>query len=119
MTYIFDGSFMGLFTALFEAFERREFSVNIIAEQYYQPQFFGEERHISAESAKAQRVLKGLEKHTSSAQVGQVWRAFLSEDSRVQQAILMWQSKYFGVSVMFLKISVIQRSLLLVRRFKK
>lgn len=87
MTYIFDGSFMGLFTALFEAFERREFSVNIIAEQYYQPQFFGEERHISAESAKAQRVLKGLEKHTSSAQVGQVWRAFLSEDARVQQAI--------------------------------
>src|SRR5690606_39546807 len=56
-------------------------------EQYYQPQFFGEERYISTESAKAQRVLKGLEKHTSSAQVGQVWRAFLSEDTLVQQAI--------------------------------
>ena len=87
MVYVFDGSYAGLMTAVFEVFERKEFSATIVTQEYYQPRFFEEIRQIVTDHTKAKRVLKGLANYTSYAQVWQVWRAFLSEDIELYQAV--------------------------------
>src|SRR5690606_3617597 len=87
MVDVVDDRYAGLMSAVFEVFERKEFSATIVTQEYYQPRFFEEIRQIVTDHTKAKRVLKGLANYTSYAQVWQVWRAFLSEDIELYQAV--------------------------------
>lgn len=85
MYYIFDGSYYGWLTCVFEAFERKEFVVKPTTSAYYVPDFFAGDRQIITDSEKAVRVLKGLEKRVGKNVVMDFYRAFLFENPEVWQ----------------------------------
>lgn len=79
MNYIFDGSYGGFLTAIFESFERKHFNVNIIQESHYQPTMFDEGIHITYDIEKNNRVKKGIFDKGGAAVAKDCFRCFLSE----------------------------------------
>ena len=79
-TYIFDGSFQGLLTALFEFYDRREKAVDLVWDKYYQPVMMGDTLEINTDEQKAKRVWGGLEKKLSSQWRSAFYTVYLSED---------------------------------------
>ncbi len=86
MYYIFDGTYYGWLTCVFEAFERREFDARLISKDKYMPDMFALDRNITTSSDKAMRVSKGLAKHLDKKSSMDFYRAFLFEDETVWQA---------------------------------
>ncbi len=84
-TLIYDGSFSGFFTAVFEVFEYRYTAAEIIAQSNFSPAFFTETHEVITAGEKADRVLKYLEKQLGKKGVSQLVAVFLSDlDSREQ-----------------------------------
>ena len=86
MEYVFDGSFAGYLTAVFYAFEHKDFPITLIAQADYQPNLMSSPLHILTDDAKAQRVMKGLEAKIGKQKSVDFYRNFLSEDPRAWQA---------------------------------
>lgn len=85
--YIFDGSFAGLLTAVFESYERKHLRVQLLLE-HQTSNLFGEVVRIHSNPQKAERVWKGLEKKTDSKSCKNFYKAFLSEDPQIFQHLL-------------------------------
>jgi probable DNA metabolism protein len=79
--YIFDGSFNGILTAIFESYERKHREVKLVTRQYYIPDVFNEALLISSDSEKAKRVWAGLQTKASKSAIVDFYQAFLSEDA--------------------------------------
>ena len=79
MTYIFDGSFPGFLTAVFEWFERRPGNVVLKSIAVFQPEAFTESFTVSTNPAKADRVWLGLEKKLKKDWHRIIYCSFLSE----------------------------------------
>lgn len=77
--YTYDGSFEGLLTVVFEAFERSAWPSNIEREQVAQPVMFGETVVVTTDEAKAKRVWKGLEKKLSANALQALYYTYLWE----------------------------------------
>jgi probable DNA metabolism protein len=80
MKYVYDGSFSGFLTCIFESFERKEWNVYLVEENSFEPDFFGENRTIITEKTKAKRVFDGLVKSLDYSKAQDFFRVFLSED---------------------------------------
>jgi hypothetical protein len=61
--YLYDNSFEGLLTAIFEAYEYKLKDVRIISKQVYQPDILSKSKEVITDETKAQRVWKGLQKN--------------------------------------------------------
>ncbi len=85
--YLFDGSYYGLLTAVFESFERKNFNVNIAEKDYFLGSMFDETVEIITDTEKAKRVLDGLKKKLKSQDFQKIYCAFLSEDQKARNAI--------------------------------
>ena len=59
--YVYDGSFEGLLTAVFESFESRELPCSIVAEDEFVPTLFSS-KTVDTDPQKADRVRRGLKK---------------------------------------------------------
>lgn len=59
-TYIYDGSFEGLLTAIYEAFHNREKPQEIVAEREFLPRLFVYEHFIERDPTKAERVYSAI-----------------------------------------------------------
>jgi probable DNA metabolism protein len=86
MQFVFDGTYKGFITAVFDAFERKEFQVDLIEEKSFQPDFFRQAYHVISEDIKFKRVINGLKKIITTAQLNQFYVAYLSEDPLLHQA---------------------------------
>src|SRR5690606_8109029 len=75
--YVFDGSFGGLLTAVFEAFERKHLKIRLLL-QGQTPNVFGEVFNILPNPDKAGRVWKGLQKKAGDIGHTNYYKAFLS-----------------------------------------
>lgn len=84
----YDGSFEGLFTAIFEVFEYRYTVVEISSEEHWQNPFFGETHEVITDSQKAERVLKKIEKNLGKQGIHELFRVYLSEDAELERLIL-------------------------------
>lgn len=84
-TYVFDGSFVGLLSAIFAGYERRVGAVKIVDEAHYQPCLLGHETMIHSEEEKALRVWRGMAKHIGDEHVTRFYAAFLAEDHQGYQ----------------------------------
>ncbi|WP_293937813.1 hypothetical protein [Sphingobacterium sp. UBA5996] len=62
MDYIFDGSYSGYLSCVFEAFERKEFDSIPKTGKATEVTLFSEKRLISTDNKKAQRILAGMKK---------------------------------------------------------
>lgn len=78
-TYIFDGSFEGLLTAIFEYYERKPGRIELVSRVHYQPTILGESLDIISDDEKSKRVWTGLKKKISADWQMRFYKTFLSE----------------------------------------
>lgn len=88
MYYLFDGSYPGFLSCVFESFERKEADIIPLTEEEYQGSFFDESRLISSSLEKAERVHNGLVKKLGRNTSRDFFRVFLSEDRKAWSASL-------------------------------
>ena len=87
--YTYDGSFEGLLTVIFEAYERKAWPDQIGKEGEAPPGIFAEHHFIPADEVKAKRVWEGLGKKLSKAAWENVYKAYLWEQPGFE--MLIWQ----------------------------
>ncbi len=86
MKYIFDGSYPGYLTGLFECFERGEWDATPISAAIPQESLFGGQRVITTDPAKAKRVQTGLVKQMGRQDAAVFFHVFLSENPHAWKA---------------------------------
>ncbi len=85
---IYDGSFEGLLTVVFETFEFKWKEVRIRKKGAFVPQLFAEEREVITDEKKAVRVWKKLVELLRPQGVKILWKAWLSEMEAIEESIL-------------------------------
>ena len=76
--FLYDNTFDGLLTCVFDAFNRKEFPENILAENKQLP-LFTETFRVITDDDKSDRVLKALRKKISKAALDMLFISYLSE----------------------------------------
>ncbi|MFC6267535.1 TIGR03915 family putative DNA repair protein [Frigoriflavimonas asaccharolytica] len=88
-TLLYDGSFEGLFTAIFEVFEYKYEPAEIIAkENYLSENMFSNLHEVLTSIEKSDRVLKKLEKNIGKTGVSKLLKVYLSERKDVEFLVL-------------------------------
>lgn len=85
--YLYDGSFEGLLSAVFQIFARKSLPVNIVDTNCHQPGFLDELHHVGTDETKADRVLRALEQHSDGRAAALVYKMFLAELPQIEMAI--------------------------------
>ncbi|MCD2421705.1 TIGR03915 family putative DNA repair protein [Niabella pedocola] len=85
--YLFDGSFSGLLTAVFESYAARHCHVALFEQDKARNNFFDPVVIITTTPEKALRVWKGLKKKLTTALQVEYYSAFLAEDAAVMQQL--------------------------------
>ncbi len=79
VTLVYDGTFEGLLTVVFEVYEHKLDDVKVCPEHLLQSNFFDGKRSIVSDPIKANRVLKGLHQRLAAGGVQRLYAAHLSE----------------------------------------
>ncbi len=88
-TLLYDGSFEGLLTAIFEVFEYRFEPAEIISEHLQSNcVLFSEFHQVDTDREKAERVLRKLEIPLGKDGISQLLKVYLSEDTDAERLIL-------------------------------
>ncbi|MFA0964193.1 TIGR03915 family putative DNA repair protein [Roseivirga sp. BDSF3-8] len=95
ISYIYDGSFEGFLTLVFEAYERKAYPETIMIKGKVQPLLFGEPVEVFTDESKSSRVWRGLIKKVSHGNARKLYRAFLSEQSGVEMLLFRLISDVF------------------------
>ncbi|GGH78314.1 putative DNA metabolism protein [Filimonas zeae] len=88
-TLLFDGSFPGLLTAIFEVYEYKLNDVRL-ATADSNPVLFGEQREVVTDASKAKRVWQGIGNCISGEARHQLYQAYLSELDTMPQTLLAY-----------------------------
>ena len=96
--YTYDGSFEGLLTVVFEAYERKAWPTAIEQEQVAQPGIFGETIAVTTDEEKAQRVWKGLQQRLSVTAQKELYHTYLWEQPGFEQVLFDYIKLAFGTS---------------------
>ncbi|MGN6494093.1 MAG: TIGR03915 family putative DNA repair protein [Agriterribacter sp.] len=86
---VYDGSFEGLLTAIFEVYEYK-FKDPSIVKEGAAASLFGKTHTVHSSAEKAERVWKKLQEKLSRQAIGQVYRSFLSEIAGMEDFILRY-----------------------------
>lgn len=78
---IYDGTFDGFLTAVFEAYEYKLKDAIITTKQRYQPTVFASKHEVITNEAKAERVWKGLKQKISAKATSEIYHCFLADVS--------------------------------------
>ena len=92
MYFLYDNTFDGLLTCVFEAFNRKEFPENIIEEKKQLP-LFTESFRVITDDAKADRILKALRKKISQSALDMLFISYLSELEGIEIRIFRYIQK--------------------------
>ena len=79
VTYVFDGSFEGLLTAIFEFYEQKPGAVKLVSQIHHQPDLLSGHIDIISDETKATRVWTALKKKLSNDWQTRFYKTFLSE----------------------------------------
>ncbi len=85
---LFDGSWKGLLTGVFEVFERKWFNARVFTEDDYQATMFDGCFTVITDNAKARRVYDGLRKRLDADSFKTFFYAFFSEQQAGYQYLL-------------------------------
>ncbi len=88
--FVYDGSFIGFLSAVFEVYEYRATNAKIVAEQNYASSFFAENNEVTSNVAKAKRVWKGVLNVGESQDARLIYRGFLSELPDMEKVLLAY-----------------------------
>ncbi len=89
-TLIYDNTFPGFLTAVFQVYEYRFTDVIILPQSSSQHSLFGDNKMVETNDAQAARVWRGLAKHVPPKAVQQVYYTFLSELPRMENLLLQY-----------------------------
>jgi len=78
-TLVYDGTFEGLLTAVFEIYERKLYPVKLLKGEWRNSALFEDVIPIVTDKARASRVLKGLRKKLSAAGVQRLYISHMAE----------------------------------------
>lgn len=98
-TLIYDGSFDGFLTCVFEAYQYKQKEVEFQKESSVQHGIFSEGTYIDTDTIKAQRVWKGLSKKLSKNGVRQIYYAFLSEMEGIEALLFCYILRVFSTQI--------------------
>lgn len=96
VTVVYDGTFEGWLTAVFEVFEYKFSDVEIITKEQFQANVFNRHHESHFDPAKSSRVWKGLAAKISAAALSQIYKAFLSEDKGIEHVLLQYVQYAFS-----------------------
>jgi probable DNA metabolism protein len=90
--FLYDHTFDGLLTCVFDAFNRKEFPEYIVEENRQLP-MFTESFRVTTDDAKADRVLKALKKKISRSALDMLFISYLSESEGIEIRIFRYIQK--------------------------
>jgi probable DNA metabolism protein len=94
--FVYDGSFEGLLTAVFDVYECKVDKTRIVSEKTFLPDMFGKAIHVCTDAVKANRVWKGLQKRLSVALLVNVYSVYLSELVEREEVLLDFFRQVFA-----------------------
>ncbi len=97
INYIYDGSFEGLLTAIYEAYYRYEKPENILANVNLQQNLLAQNIYIETDSSKAEKVYTSIRKKISPQALRHIFHVFLSECEDI--GTLIYRYLQFGWKV--------------------
>ncbi|MEX6687111.1 TIGR03915 family putative DNA repair protein [Danxiaibacter flavus] len=122
MTVIYDGSFEGWLTSVFEIYEYKYNEVHIIKEQYYRTSLIDKLHNVYTCEEKAQRVWKGFKQKFSPRLLQHLYHAWLSEQKGIEDVMFYYikssftKRKAVGLSVSDGHLTTIQQLVKQVHR---
>jgi len=87
---VYDGSFEGWLTAIFEVYEYKFSGVTIVNSERFQPNVFNRAHYSVYDKEKSDRVWKGLSGKFSKAALTQLYKTFLSEEEGIENTLLQY-----------------------------
>jgi probable DNA metabolism protein len=98
-TLVYDGSFAGWLSAVFDVFYYKFNDVDICTEKTFNGNVFQQPHIVYTSGAHSQRVWKGLEKKLSSGALHQLHQTFLSEGKGIENQMLQYVQYAFSSPV--------------------
>jgi probable DNA metabolism protein len=95
-TILYDGTFEGFLTVIFELYNRKIEPYSIVREELYQPHMFSDVETISTDNGKSQRVWKGLCRKLSMDGQKIIYYVYLSEINGIELTIYRFIRKVFA-----------------------
>lgn len=87
ITYIYDGSFTGFMTLVFDSYKTRRKPAKIVKAKNYRPDLLSKVVQVDSDEDKADRIVEYGKNKLSPAIFKQAYRAFLSEQPGVELSI--------------------------------
>lgn len=94
--FIYDGTYAGLFSAIFEVYERRSEDAWIVKQKDFQGSIFSDNIDVYTDLTKAERVLKGIRKKVSPECSANIYSCYLSEIKGMENTILQFVQYVFA-----------------------
>ncbi|NEU07585.1 DNA metabolism protein [Flavihumibacter sp. R14] len=95
--FIYDSTWTGFLSTIFEIFERRVRPVNITTVGRYMPDVFAQPLHVTTDEVKAERVLAGIAKKISAPAVRKLYACFLSELPGIENTLYAYIRLVFAM----------------------
>ena len=95
--YLYDGSFSGLLTAIYQAFTRKERPAKIIGKEFYRENLFAEKIEIKTEAQAADRVAQAIKRKISARTLRLIYYVFLSEQKGAADLIFSFLELGFKI----------------------
>jgi probable DNA metabolism protein len=92
--FLYDNTFDGLLTAVFDAFNRKEFPDRIVSQEIQLPLFTDVFRVIT-DTEKSERVLNGLKKKISRSALNMLFICYFSETEDIENLLFRYIRKSF------------------------
>jgi probable DNA metabolism protein len=99
-TLVYDGSFAGFLSAVFDVYYYKFTQVDICQEKAFNGNIFTEPRRVHTSVYNSQRLWKGLEKKLSDDARKQLYRTFLSELPGIENTLLHYIQYAFASVVL-------------------
>lgn len=96
ITLVYDGSFEGLLSCIFEVYEYKLEDVSIVEEKHFQETLLGESRLVVTDEERAGRVWTGMKKKLSQTGIRQFQHSFLSEQKDIGNTLLAYARYVFS-----------------------
>ena len=93
--FIYDHTFEGLLTALFDAYARRTFPDGLLRETEPLPLFYDEAHHVITDTAKAERVWKALCRKLPQRTTTRITYCWLSEAPEAPMLLMRYMKTIF------------------------
>ena len=96
-TFLYDGTFDGLLTIVFDCYSTKTLPQNIKNEQNYNTNFLDDNIFITSDYEKSERVFKGIEKNICYDALYNSYYAFLSNGKNIELDILKYLCDGFDI----------------------